>query len=149
MNAPLRHIVYFLGLLALGLVITPLAVHAEVAIIANKDVPADSLSKDQLRDIYTYDVRQWSNMLPVVVLDLTQKSTIRNAFYNYLGKPASRMKSIWLKKLLMGEGNPPEVVSDEQAMIARVAEVPGAIGFADASHISDSVKVLAIIPSEK
>jgi len=143
-----RHLITLVGLIAIVLMLGSSPGEAAVAIIANKDVPADTVTKDQLRDIYMYDVRQWSNMLPVVVLDLTQKSEIRGAFYGYLGKPASRMKSIWLKKLLLGEGNPPEVVADEQAMIARVAELPGAIGFANAAHIPDSVKVLAIIPSE-
>lgn len=144
-----RRTLIIVGLIAIVVAIDSPASRAAVAIIANRDVPADTLSKEQVRDIYTYDVRQWSNMMPVKVLDLTQKNQIRNAFYDYLGKPASRMKSIWLKKLLLGEGNPPEVVADEQTMIARVAELPGAIGFADASHVPDSVKVLAIIPSDK
>lgn len=144
----LRRAITIFGLIALVVTLASSVSQAAVAIIANKDVPADTLTKEQVRDIYTYDVRQWSNMLPVRVLDLTQKSTIRSTFYHYLGKPASRMKSIWLKKLLLGEGNPPEVVADEQAMIARVAELPGAIGFANATQVPDSVKILAIIPSE-
>lgn len=144
-----RRALIIFGLIAIVVALGSPVSQAAVAIIANKNVPADTLTKDQVRDIYMYDVRQWSNMLPVVVLDLTQKSTIRSTFYDYLGKPASRLKSIWLKKLLMGEGNPPEIVADEQAMISRVAELPGAIGFADASRVPDSVKILAIIPSDK
>lgn len=143
-----RRIVIIVGLAALAIALGSSESQGAVAVIANKNVPADSLTRDQLLDIYAYDVRQWSNMLPVTVFDLTGKSDVRRAFYDFLGKPASRMKSIWLKKLLMGEGNPPEMVADEQAMIARVAEIPGAIGFADAAHIPDSVKILAIIPSD-
>jgi ABC-type phosphate transport system substrate-binding protein len=144
----LRSLIIFGTLVATVAFSMPSPAYGDVAIIAHKDVPEDSLTEEQLRDIYAYDIRQWSNMQTVVVLDLKLKSDVRSAFYDYLGKSSSRMKSVWMKKMLLGEGDPPEVVADEETMIARVAALPGAIGFADAANVPDSVKVLAIIPAE-
>ena len=142
-----RHLLV-IGLIALAFALCAHPAYAEVAIIAHPDVAEDSLSGEQVRDIYNYDTREWRDRQPVLVLDMKEKGDIRSRFYDYLGKSSSRMKSIWMKKMLTGEGDPPEVVADEKAMIDRVAAQPGAIGFVNAAGLPDSVKVLAIIQDE-
>ncbi len=87
---------------------------AQLAIIAHKTVPADTLTRAQLLDFYTGDVKSWSDKTPVVVLDLKAQSEIKDAFYKLLGLTSSRMKSIRLKKLLLGEGEPPEALKSEE-----------------------------------
>ena len=80
---------------------------SQVAIIVHPDVPVDSLSKNNLLDLYTGDIREWDNNQPIVTYDLKPKLEVRNEFFRLLGKTSSRMKSIWLKKMLAGEGDPP------------------------------------------
>ena len=62
-----------------------------------------------------------------------------------MGKSSSRMKSIWMKKMLAGEGEPPEAISDEKSMLQKVAETPGAVGFISTENLDDSVKLIATI----
>ena len=58
------------------------------------------------------------------------------------------MKSIWLKKMLSGEGDPPESMKTEEEMLKKVALTPGAIGFVSQARASDEVKTLILIPAE-
>jgi ABC-type phosphate transport system substrate-binding protein len=121
---------------------------AEVAVIAHPSVPVHQMSSAELLDLYSGDVRQWRNGAPVVVLDLKPKSGIKDAFYGYLGKSSSRMKSIWMKNLLSGEGQPPEALASETEMLQKVASTRGAIGYIDRALVTDAVVVLVTIPIE-
>ena len=122
---------------------------AQIAVIAHKSVPKDSIKKNELLDFYTVDIKRWSNDAPVVVLDLKPKSETKDSFYEFLGKSSSRMKSIWLKKLLSGESDPPEALKSEEEMLKKVASTPGAIGFVSLKKVSNEVKVLIEIKDEK
>ena len=121
----------------------------QVAVIANKSVPVDKITRSQLLDFYTRDIRLWENDRPIVVLDLKPKTKIKKEFYKLLGKSTSRMKSIWMKKLLSGEGDPPEALKSEEAVLKKVASTPGAIGYVSQSVVTKEVKVLIIVKSEK
>ena len=122
---------------------------AQVAVIAHKDVSVDSLSKTDLLDFYTGDVQSWPDDRTVVVFDLKVRGPVRDAFYEYLGKTSSRMRSIWLKRKLSGEGDPPESFETEAAVLQRVATTPGAIGFVQKANVSgDGVKILVEIEIE-
>lgn len=116
--------------------------NAQVAVIANKSVPITKIEKSQLLDLYTGDIRLWSDGEPVIVFDLKPKGEVRKTFYKFLGKSSSRMKSIWMKRMLSGEGDPPEVIKSEQEMIEKINSTPGAIGFVNQSVVSSDVKVL-------
>lgn len=118
---------------------------AQVAVISHKTVPVDSITKSALLDFYTGDIQSWSNGEPVIVVDLKTRGDTKMVFYDFLGKKSSRMKSIWLKKKLSGEWDPPESVEAEDDVVKKVASTPGAIGFVSKSKIYDNVKVLLII----
>jgi len=117
----------------------------QVVVIANKSVPLDTLGKTDLLDFYTGDIRRWSDKRPVVVLDLKPKNEARKIFYKFLGKSSSRMKSIWLKNMLSGEGEPPKAMNSEEEMLKIVLETAGAIGFISKNNVVPEVKVLALV----
>lgn len=121
----------------------------QVAVIAHKSVPLDSIKKNVLLDFYARDIKKWSDGQPIIVFDLKPQSEAKTTFYNFLGRSPSRMKSVWLKKLLSGEGDPPEAMSSEEALLAKVAATAGAIGFVSKTLVRDSVKVLLEINEEK
>ena len=118
---------------------------AQVAVIAHKTLPDDTLSQARLFDFYSGEIKFWSNKVPVVVFDLKPASETKEAFYKLLGKTPSRMKSIWLKKLLMGEGDPPTALESEEELLKKVAATRGAIGFADKNKVTSEVKVIIIV----
>ena len=118
---------------------------AQVAVIANKSVPLENISETILLDIYSGDIKWWDNGDPVVVFDLVQKTEVKSEFYNFIGKSTSRMKSIWLKKMLSGEGEPPEALKSEDEMLKIVGETIGAIGFISKNKVEPEVKVLVLV----
>lgn len=120
-----------------------------VAVISHMAAPADTIEPQQLLDFYSLDIRQWDDDVPIVVFDLRINGPVRDTFYDYLGKSSARMKSVWLKKMLSGEADPPEALKDEKEMVKRVASTKGALGFVPESAVTDSVKVLARIPMEE
>lgn len=118
----------------------------QVAVIANKSVPVEAVTSQQLLDFYTGDVKLWENKDPVIVTDLKPEGEVKALFYEFLGKSPSRMKSIWLKKMLSGEGDPPEALKSENEVLQKVSSTPGAIGFVSEASVTEDVKVLAVIP---
>lgn len=118
---------------------------AQVIVIAHPDVPADSLDQSRLLDFYTGDVNFWDSNTPVTVFDVKRKSPLKRAFYLYLGKSTTQMKSIWMKKLLLGESQPPDAVDSDAAMVEHVAHTPGGIGYVSADVPRDEVKTLLVI----
>lgn len=117
---------------------------SQVVIIVNPNVPVDSLTKNKLLDLYTGDIRKWDNNQPIVTFDLKPKLKVRDQFFNLLGKTSSRMKSIWLKKMLAGEGDPPTAMDSEKSLLSKIASTPGAIGFVSKSIVNSSVKVIIL-----
>jgi len=142
----IRHLTRSLWPLVCLLAIASPSADAQVAVIAHLDAPADTLASERLLDFYTGDVQTWNGTTTVVFFDLKPRNEIKKAFYHFLGKSPSRMKSIWMKRLLAGEGEPPQALKSNREMLDKVASTPGAIGFAHRDSVHDSVKVLAIIP---
>lgn len=126
----------------IGLILCSGVISAQVAVIAHPEAPAEQLDKAELLDFYTRDVRVWKSGEPVVVFDLKQKNSVKKAFYQFLGKSTSRMKSIWMKKMLSGEGDPPEALPNQKTLVERVLATPGAIGFVASDSIPEGAKVL-------
>jgi len=118
---------------------------SQVAVIAHKSVPVDTIKKSELLDFYTADIKKWINGDKVIVNDLKPKGEVKEIFYKFLGKTPSRMKSVWLKNMLSGEGDPPEALKSEEEMLQKIAATPGAIGFLSHTKVDNSVKTLMVI----
>ncbi len=116
-----------------------------IVVIAHRSAPDTVLDKDALLDFYTGDITAWSDGTRVVVLDLDDHQDLRDRFFDYLGKTSSRMRSIWLKNMLSGEGRPPDALRSEEEVVRRVLATPGAIGFISKAKVPDNVKVLLTI----
>jgi ABC-type phosphate transport system substrate-binding protein len=131
------------------LVLLPANSIAQVAVIAHKSVPMDTIKKSELLDFFSKDVKKWSDGQTVVLFDLNEKGETRESFYKYLGKSASRMKSVWLKKMLLGEGEPPQSLDSEETVLNKVAATNGAIGYVGRSYATADVKILVEIDDSK
>ena len=119
---------------------------AQVAVVANTSVSVDEIEQSELIDFYTGDLSTWEDGEPVIVFDLKPKTDVKEVFYAFIGKTTSRLKSIWLRKKLSGEGGPPEALETEDELLSRVASTEGSIGFVSLTAVQDSsVKVLLLI----
>jgi len=121
---------------------------AQVAVIAHPSVQVEDFDKALLFDIYKGDVRTWDDDTKIKVWDLSECGEIRESFYKFLGKRRSRMKSIWMRKLLTGEGEPPDEASSQEEMIEKIIATPGSIGYIDMELVDEQVKLLLVIDEE-
>jgi len=118
----------------------------QVAVIAHSTVPEDSLDRAELLDIYSGDVQLWAGSRPIVLVALKERSDVREAFYDYLGRTSARIKSIWLKRKLSGEGEPPTYLDSEEEVLSLVQSTPGSLGFVSGERVTPEVKVVTWIP---
>ena len=121
----------------------------EVAIIAHPSVKTDSLDKKQLYNVYRGEMRSWDDGTKIKVWDLGERGETRESFYDFLGVRPSRLKSLWMKQLLTGEGDPPNEVETQAEMVKKVMATPGSIGYVDKELVDKGVKLLLLIDKKK
>jgi ABC-type phosphate transport system substrate-binding protein len=113
---------------------------AQIAVIVNKSVPEGSLSSGKVATIYALELTKWANGAKIVVVD--QSGDAKDRFYAGIGNDPLALRKTWLKKQLTGEAKAPETLHSDSEVIARVAAVPGAIGYINASSVTPDVKVV-------
>jgi ABC-type phosphate transport system substrate-binding protein len=116
-------------------------VYAQVAIIANKGVSANSLTIGQLKNLYTLQSNEL-NSQKVKIFFLTSEGTALSTFLKGIGENSGDLKKQWLKAKLTGGSAPPEAVASEDDVLSKVSSTSGAIGFVSVDKISPNVKVL-------
>ena len=105
-----------------------------IGVIVDPDNGLDGLTKEQLVDIYTGNISNWSELggtdEPIVVVGREAGSGTRDGF-----------ESILDVKDTCAYANE---LDSTGAVIAKVASTPGAIGYASFGDLNDSVKTLAL-----
>jgi hypothetical protein len=119
---------------------------AQVAIIANPSVNADSLNVSQLRDIYSLNTRQWGDGRQIVPVILQGNEAAMRAFHRFIGITPLEMRKLWMRIQLSGEGKAPLALNSDEDIVAKVASTPGAIGIVNGRSDTAKVKTLLIIP---
>lgn len=120
---------------------------ADIVVIGNRDLPASSLSRDELSRIYLGKTKFLSSGAKVVPVDQRSGSMIREKFYNDLfQKSESEMKAYWSRIMFTGQGYPPIQESDDSAVLETVSKNANCLGYIDRSALNDSVKVLYSLP---
>lgn len=124
-----------------SLVLSPLA-SAGVVIIGNPSGP-DSITQNEVRDIYLNRSQQLPNGQKVTPFELPEGHATRAAFHSAItGRNDAQLKAFWSQQVFTGRGQPPQEQSSAVAMKAIVASTPGSIGYIDSSEVDGSVKVI-------
>ncbi len=110
----------------------------------NKSITADSIDKNTLKELYTLSSIDFSSSEITLLWNPNDESNI-TIFMNYFGMELKKIKKLWLKAKLTGNGNPPTIISSDEKIIEMVANTPGAIGFVSSSKVKDNIKVLTTI----
>lgn len=119
------------------------AAQAEVVVVMSSKSPVDSLSKDQVSQIFLAK----SNSLPggaqATPIDQDEGAKAREEFYKKVtGRDAAQLKSYWSQLMFTGKAQRPKHVAGDDAVKKAVAASPGAIGYIDAGAQDASVKVV-------
>ena len=101
-----------------------------IEIITHPQVTESSLTKSQLRRIYTMRQLRWSNNKAITVFVLPSQHVLHQRFAKErLQIFPYQLNRIWYKLTYSGLGVAPIIVKSEQELIQAVLETPGAIGY--------------------
>jgi len=101
-----------------------------IEIVTHPQVTESSLTKSQLRRIYTMRQLRWSNNRTITVFVLPSQHILHQRFAKErLQIFPYQLNRIWHKLTYSGLGVAPIIVKSEQELIQAVLETPGAIGY--------------------
>jgi ABC-type phosphate transport system substrate-binding protein len=111
-------------------------------VIANSSVVADSLSADELKDIYTAKTKYWNNGQVIIIVVLPDKTDV--ALQQASGMNGSQFKTFWQRLVFSGRGSEPKSADDAAELVTLVASTKGAIALVPADANLKGVKKLEI-----
>ncbi len=120
----------------------PLSVHADLFIIANKDLPIEKLDKSEISAIYLLKKKHWENGDDIMPINLPATADARARFTAQIfDSTPEKLGSYWDKMLFKGE-SPPVTQNSEQAVVLFVERIKGAIGYVETKPQSSQIKIL-------
>jgi len=130
-------------IIILLIILSPVNVYAEIAVIANLESNIVKLTQRQITDIYMGRQQYLKNGQKLIPLDQSENSAIRAEFYHLLtGKPISMINAYWARLLFTGRALPPMLVEDNQAMLEAVKNNANAIGYLESDFLNEHVKII-------
>ena len=143
MTRHLLHVVA-LALLVLGVARASLADEVRFKVIVHPDNPAETVSRDFLRDAYLRKATDW-NRATIRPIDLASKFPVRAQFTReVIRKSPSQLRTYWNQQVFSGKGVPPPEVDSPAEVIAYVLANPGAVGYLPMDVDPGGAKVIRI-----
>jgi ABC-type phosphate transport system substrate-binding protein len=101
-----------------------------IEVVTHPQVAVSSLTKSQLRRIYTMRQLRWSDNSAISVFVLPSQHNLHQRFAKEkLQVFPYQLNRIWHKLTYSGLGVAPTIVKTEQELIQAVIKTPGAIGY--------------------
>lgn len=123
-------------ILALVLICTVTLKVAAIEVVTHPQVAERSLTKSQLRRIYTMRQLRWSDDRAISVFVLPSQHELHQKFSKeQLQIFPYQLNRIWHKLTYSGLGVAPTIVQSEQELIQAVINTPGAIGYIQESTL--------------
>jgi ABC-type phosphate transport system substrate-binding protein len=114
-----------------------------LAIIANRDVPLESITAEQATQIFLKQQQNWPNGRPAQPIDLREGSALRSDFYMRVsGRSQTQLRAYWARQTFTGMALPPREALSSEEVARWVANTPGAIGYVLPKDVEGNVKVL-------
>ncbi|WP_031437730.1 type 2 periplasmic-binding domain-containing protein [Methylobacter tundripaludum] len=115
---------------------------ADLYIIANKELPATQLDKEDIAAIYLLKKKHWENGDDIMPINLPPQADARTRFTaEIFDSTPDKLGSYWDKMLFKGE-TPPVTQNSEQAVVLFVERIKGAIGYVETKPQSPQIKIL-------
>jgi hypothetical protein len=128
---------------ALMFAATALMHAADVKVIANNSVTANSISAGDLKDVFLLDKDSigGSHVEPV----LQNAGTTHEAFLkDYIGRQNAALQAFYRSLVFTGKASMPKVTAADAEAVAYVAKTKGAIGYVSAGASTVGVKTLEV-----
>ncbi len=105
------------------------AAQADYYVVVSERNPVESLSQDQVLQLFMGRTRFYPDGRPVVAYDI-DNDALRAGFYKSLsGMSLPQVNSYWARLMFSGRNLPPQRMDDAGELISRVLNNPAAIGW--------------------
>lgn len=131
-------------LILLLILLSAPAIAADFVIIVHKDNPVEQLDLAEARNIFLGKRTLWSGGRAISVYLQADNDLHRHFCLTVLGKSPRQLQMHWKRILFTGAGVLPRELPDDQSILQTVAANPRAIGYIDARHLNNQVKVVRI-----
>jgi len=116
---------------------------AEVVIVVHPS-NTSTFDKSTIKKIFLGKKKSFSNGRPTILLSSPPSSTATEEFNKkVIGKSSNQVNAYWSKMIFTGKGTPPQEMPSTNDIISVIAANPDAIGYIDASAVTDAVKIVA------
>ncbi|GEM_PF-1967289 len=125
----------------------PLSQAGDILIIANKEVPASVLSKNEIRSIFLGEKIRWDDdrKMTFVILKTKEHDEFLRA---YIGNTAAQYLNYWKKMVFTGKSKSPKAFDTPEKLLDYVAETEGSVGYIPSEAYSDAyndkVKIISV-----
>lgn len=121
------------------------ALAAGYKVIVNNANGTAPLAKKELSQLFMKKTARWSDGTPVVAIDQTEKSPVRDQFTQEVhGKSVAAVKSYWQQQIFSGRDVPPVEKSTDAQVVAFVKQNAGAIGYVADTADTAGVRVVGV-----
>ena len=119
--------------------------YEKVKIIANKDVPVNSLSQKELKNIFMGKKTKWQDKTSIK-FTLLNRETDYKKFLELIDYSAAKYERYWKKQVFTGKAKMPKTVKTAEEMIQYISENQGAIGYILTDKIdNENIKIISIM----
>jgi ABC-type phosphate transport system substrate-binding protein len=118
--------------------------HANVLIIANKDVKDAAITKADLKEIFLGKKVQWSDNTKIRFVTLKESGPHETFLRTYINKSVQQYSNYWRQMVFTGKGKIPKSFSTSAKMIEYVSSTSGAIGYIGSSTKPANVKTINV-----
>lgn len=136
---------YFRGLFVVfALAMLPASVQAGVAVIAHPSAKVDTLTENDVRQLFMGRMTALPDGSSATLLDLDEAVPVRAVFLrDVMGKTEQQMRSYWTRLIFTGKAQPPKVMGSATDVLRTVSSTPGYIGYIDSNEAAKAkVKIL-------
>lgn len=120
------------------------SVAADWAIVTSPSSPVASISKSDLKRVFTGKKRDVSGV-KVVPFMLAESNPVAQAFLkDVLGMSPEEYKKYWVDSQVKGEGTAPATQKTSATAILVSADIPGALAVVEKSAVNASVKEVSV-----
>ncbi|GEK10382.1 phosphate ABC transporter substrate-binding protein [Pseudoalteromonas sp. McH1-7] len=128
-------------IITLGLLLSSQIALADIAVIVNT---ANNTSVDEavIKKLYLGKSKSFADGSSANPVNQDGNATFDEFNDKVIGKSSSQLNAHWSKLVFTGKGTPPKKLANDQAIIEFVSKNADAIGYIDASKVTDAVKVV-------
>ncbi len=124
--------------------LTPLAVGAQsIVVVVNPGSGVESLSRNDVINIFLGGFRQFPSGIPALPIDLPQGHPAREEFYRLLvGKTPSEINTYWSRLIFSGKTRPPIQAGRVEDALSMALGSAGAITYLERGKVSGRLRIV-------